>query len=310
MEVMSTVRALLFDIGEVVSPDQWPLLDEVERRTGRTITGRGPIDPDGDQVWQRYLRGELSFTGYWAEFALANGYDDWRQLFRELPFELGSDDFVHPDAAQLIRDARQAGLKIGSLTNDGVGINGMSFFEQIPLIASFDAFCDAQAYGGKPAPDAYLNAADALAVAPDEIVFLDDTTWCVDGARAVGMWGVLVDPTDRRTAFDAVRRIAGIGDVGETQHLLDRVVAAMQASDASAIEALVDPDVTVHVNGVRVALGNREAAEWATSAAVSDRVWLRAASGDTVAVEVGEEHTELWTLRRGRIIAIRRSGPH
>ena len=38
------------------------------------------LQPDGDPVWQSYLRGELSFTGYWAAYAKANGYDDWRLL--------------------------------------------------------------------------------------------------------------------------------------------------------------------------------------------------------------------------------------
>ena len=79
---MADVKALLFDIGEVVTTEQWHLLDAVEHRTGRTLVGRGPLDPAGDPVWQRYLVGELSFLGYWAEYATANGYDDWRQLFR------------------------------------------------------------------------------------------------------------------------------------------------------------------------------------------------------------------------------------
>ena len=43
-----------------------------------------------------------------------------------------------------------------------------------------------------------------------EVVFLDDTPECVDGARAVGMTGVVVDPDDRRPAFDEARRLLGI----------------------------------------------------------------------------------------------------
>jgi FMN phosphatase YigB (HAD superfamily) len=41
-------------------------------------------------------------------------------------------------------------------------------------------------------------------------VFLDDTPECVDGARAVGMTGIVVDPSDRRPAFDEARRLLGI----------------------------------------------------------------------------------------------------
>ena len=45
---------------------------------------------------------------------------------------------------------------------------------------------------------------------PEEIVFLDDTPECVDGARAVGMAAVLVDPLDRRSAFAEARRLLGM----------------------------------------------------------------------------------------------------
>lgn len=320
---MAGVKALLFDLGEVVTSEQWHLLDEVEARTGRPIPGRGPLDPGGDPLWRRYLAGELSYTGYWVELAHQGGFDDWRALFRAFPFDDDPDSFVHPEADRLIRDAQAAGLKIGALTNDGVGINGRDFFDGIPLISTFDAFCDAQAYGGKPAPGAYLNAARELGVAPEEVVFLDDMTYCVDGARAVGMLAVLVDPMDRRTAFDEVRRRAGIGDVGEAQRLVERVEAAYRADDLDTVMRLYDPDISIHWNGERVALGTDEARRFHAErlgVGTGDRrdlhvrKRLRAASGDTIAVEHESDHrgadgelvaaasAEFWTLRRGLIV--------
>jgi len=317
-----TVKALLFDIGEVVSTDQWHLLDEVEQRTGRTLVGRGPLDPTADPLWQRYLAGELSYTGYWVEYAAANGYGDWRELFRELPFDERPEAFVHPEAARLIRDAQLAGLKVGALTNDGVGINGRDFFDTIPIIAGFDSFSDAQAYGGKPAPGAYLAAADALGVAPDEVVFLDDLPYCVDGARAVGMWAVLIDPMDRRTGFDEARRLAGLVDSTAERFVRD-VEAAYLADDLERALALFDPDISIHWGGVRVALGHDEARRFHTDTLgvgtgerrdLRIRKRLRAASGDTLAVEhessyrrpdgteVRAASAEFWTLRRDRII--------
>ena len=323
---MSEYRALLFDIGEVVSCEQWAMLDEMETRTGRTIVGRGPLDPSSDPIWQRYLVGELSFTGYWAEFALANGYGDWRALFRDLPFGEDGDGFVHPEAAALIADAQAAGMKIGGLTNDGVGINGRGFFDTIPIIASFDAFCDAQSFGGKPAAGAYLNAAKELGVEPEQVIFLDDMTYCVDGARAVGMAAVLVDPMDRRIGFDEARRRAGIGDgspLTDAQRFVEQVANSYRSDDLDAVMGLFDPDISIHWNGVRVALGAEEARRYQAErlgVGTGDRndfhvtKRLRSASGDVIAVEHESSHrddagdlvhaasAEFWTLRRGLIL--------
>ena len=41
-------------------------------------------------------------------------------------------------------------------------------------------------------------------------MFLDDTPECVDGARAVGMHAIQVDPADRQAAFDRARELLGI----------------------------------------------------------------------------------------------------
>jgi FMN phosphatase YigB (HAD superfamily) len=318
-------RALLFDIGEVISPEQWATFDDIERATGRVIVGRGPMDPEGDPLWQRYLRGELSFTGYWYEFAQFNGYDDWRQLFRDTSSVTPGDRFVHPAAAALISDARQAGLLLGALTNDGVGIAGRAWFDSVPTLAAFDAFCDAQAYGGKPAAAAYLAAARELGVEPAEVIFLDDTTVCVDGARAIGMAAVLVDPMDRDTAFAEVRMLAGIGDVGTAQRIVDDVDAAYRTNDLDRIMGLFDPDISISWNGRRVALGAVEArrfhvevlglrAEATPGSGPSVRRQLRAASGSSISVECSSwidgpdglalqsGRAELWTMRRGLIV--------
>ena len=152
-----------------------------------------------------------------------------------------------------------AGLRIGALTNDGVGISGQSFFESVPIIAGFDAFCDAQRFGGKPAPAAYLNAASELGVHPGEVIFLDDMTYCVDGARAVGMQAVLVDPMERHVAFDEARGLAGIGSPDPAREAVVSVEAAYLSQDLDRIMALFDPDISIHWNGERVALGLDEA---------------------------------------------------
>ena len=202
--------ALLLDIGDVISAPVWEQFDELERQLGRPIVGRGPLDPSGDVPWQRFARGECSYYDYWRDFAVLNGYDDWRVLFRDLVLHL-PHRFGDPDAYALMEEARAAGLKVGVLTNDGVGIAGDDFFASLPEFQALDAFVDARELGwAKPDPEPYLRAADELGTAPERIVFLDDTQVCVDGAERVGMTGVLVDPIDKRPAFTRTRELLGL----------------------------------------------------------------------------------------------------
>ena len=141
------------------------------------------------------------------------GYDDWRDFVRDVSMVV-PEHFADPDAMALMRDARAAGRKVGVLTNDGVAINGYDFFMRIPEFAALDAFVDASELGGgKPAPEPYLYAARVLNVEPARVVFLDDMVDCVEGAKAIGMNGVLVDPLAKRAAFAQARSLLGLPSV-------------------------------------------------------------------------------------------------
>ena len=202
--------ALLLDIGDVITAKVWDQLDELGTHIGRPIVGRGPLDPDGDPPFLRYLAGEITFPEYWIEFAARNGYDEWRQLFRDLAHRL-PHRFGDPDAFALMAGARAAGYRVGVLTNDGVGIGGPGYFDRFPEFRALDAFVDAREFGSaKPDPEPYLRAAEALGTAPARIVFLDDAQYCIDGCERVGMTGVLVDPLDKLPAFDQTRKLLGL----------------------------------------------------------------------------------------------------
>ncbi len=205
--------ALLLDIGDVITAPIWDQLDELEQITGRCFVGRGPLAPEDDQLWRRYTSGELTFYDYWREYATAAGYTDWRDLFRELTVHL-PHRFGDLDAYALMADARAAGYKVGVLTNDGVGIGGHDFFSNLREFQLLDAFVDARQFGSaKPDPEPYLRAAEALDTPIERIVFLDDAQYCIDGARAVGMTGVLVDPVDKLPAFERTRALLGLSRV-------------------------------------------------------------------------------------------------
>ena len=203
-------EALLLDIGYVIIDISWPALDAYEDATGTKPPGREPFDVDGDARWREHLAGTITADGYWGQVARSRGLDGLTGLFRALA-DVVPDELFDRDAVALMRDARAAGRRVGVLSNDAYTFIGREFFAGRPEFAELDAFVDSTELGvRKPAPEAYLAAADALAVAPHGTVFLDDTPECVEGARRVGMLGILVDPFDRAPAFDRARELLGL----------------------------------------------------------------------------------------------------
>ena len=202
--------ALLFDVGDVLMESNWVVLDELERRTGRRFTGRGAMDPAGDPAWQRCLTGEIDIDEYWNQLAQSGGYPDRITMWRAMSVELGAGVFAD-DALALVDEARAAGVKVGILSNDLYKASTREWVASRPEFAKFDVLVDCTDFGErKPAAGPYLKAAADFGLPPDEIVFLDDTPYCIEGARAVGMIAVPVDPLARSHGFDLARRLVGL----------------------------------------------------------------------------------------------------
>jgi putative hydrolase of the HAD superfamily len=207
-----TYEALLLDVGYVIIDLSWSAVAAYEAATGRQVAGREAVEPEGDVQWQEHRSGTITADEYWDHVAKARGLDGFITLFRGIA-DVVPDELFDPAAVALMRDARAAGRRVGVLTNDGYSFIGRQFFARRPEFAGLDAFVDATDVGvRKPAPGAYLAAAEALGVGPEAVVFLDDTPECVEGARRVGMVGVLVDPFDRTPAFDQARELLGLSD--------------------------------------------------------------------------------------------------
>ena len=316
-------KALLFDVGDVVLKSNWAMLDELERATGSKVPGRGPLDPGGDPDWGRYLAGELSFRDYWEAKAHGGGFADRYAMWREMCRRLGREQFDET-ALALIDEARAAGVPVGILSNDLVAIGGRQWVDSRPELNGYDAFVDSTEFGErKPAPGPYLAAADQLGLAPEDIVFLDDTVACVEGARAVGMLAVHVDPTDREPAFTRARQLVGLLPPKAGSDVVEAAAAAYEAVDLDAVIALFHPDAVIYWNGERVAEGHDEIRAFHLTRLGFDRPprddyrlrkTLRAADGDTLAVEWVSTYRradgsqvrrcggEFWTMRYGRLI--------
>ncbi|MGD0082201.1 MAG: HAD-IA family hydrolase [Acidimicrobiales bacterium] len=90
--------------------------------------------------------------------------------------------------------------KTATLSNSFVGAR-----EREREAYGFEDLCDVVVYSReegreKPDPRFYRIVIERLGVEPHEAVFLDDTQACIDGARRVGMTGVLFVNNDQAIA--------------------------------------------------------------------------------------------------------------
>jgi HAD superfamily hydrolase (TIGR01509 family) len=189
------VSALLLDVGFVIIDVTPESTRAYEQATGKLIPGLADAAAARD----------------WDEVGRSAGLGDMVGLFRALATVAPETLFV-PEAVALIEEAHDGGVPVGVLTNHAYAILEPAWFAGRPELALLRTFIDAAAIGyPKPDPQGYRIAAAELGVRPEEVVFLDDTPECVDGARAVGMTAIIVDPDDRLAAFDEARRILGLG---------------------------------------------------------------------------------------------------
>jgi putative hydrolase of the HAD superfamily len=97
---------------------------------------------------------------------------------------------LEPDPAMVaaVRAARAGGIRTGLASNSW----GESGYERDRFGDLFDAVVISAEVGlRKPDPEIYLLAAERIGVPPAECVFVDDLLHNVDGARAVGMEGIV-----------------------------------------------------------------------------------------------------------------------
>ena len=213
-----SARGLLWDIGVVFFKSVWELVPDFERLyelpTG-TFPGLGALDPDGDPLWQRYLAGELTERDYWLTYvkqaelngAPLNGHP---HLMAAMHQETGYDT-VRPEAWDLFNDVNDAGFVQGVLTNEMVGFQGRTWVNSQPWYPSMRVLIDSTETGiRKPDPRAYQLAIDGMGVPAEDIVFIDDSPYYIDGGREVGLQCVLLDVLDPQAAFAEARELLGL----------------------------------------------------------------------------------------------------
>jgi putative hydrolase of the HAD superfamily len=212
-------RGLLLDIGGVVhrtgihlvgrladhEPAMKPVLDRI-----------GGIASDRDELWQQVMRHQVTEREYWArraaELGAALGQTWDTRILMDRFYELPEQEWLCAGTVELMTEAKAAGLRVGALTNDMTAFHGPEWLARQEHLKLFDVIVDASLTRVmKPDPAAFRGGIEALGLPAEQIVFLDDMPWNVDGARQAGMTAVRVPWDDPAPAIDTARDLLGLG---------------------------------------------------------------------------------------------------
>lgn len=207
--------ALLLDFGGVISKTLFECHGDTERHFGLpsgTLLWRGPLDPDGDELWRAMLAEKITEREYWRRRAAELGQMLGRALeVRDLIGATRGDDpnrIVRPEAASAIHRAKAAGCRVGVLSNELELFYGREVLSRLTILNDVDCVVDgSSSHVLKPSPEAYARALEALGTTADRTVFADDQPRNVAGARAVGMTAIAFDVRHPAASFQEIERL-------------------------------------------------------------------------------------------------------
>lgn len=214
-----TYQGLLLDIGGVVHNTGVHMVGRLAEREPAmrpVIEKIGGIASDRDELWQQMLRRRIGEREYWAQRAAELGAAvgeawDTRALMDRF-YLLPEQEWLCAATIELMTDAKAAGLRLGALTNDMTAFHGAEWVARQEHLKLFDVVVDASLTGVlKPDPAAFRGGIEALGLPAEQIVFLDDMPWNVEGARQAGMTAVRVPWDDPGPAIDTARNLLGLG---------------------------------------------------------------------------------------------------
>lgn len=191
------VTAVVVDIGGVLEiTEPRPLLDLWEPRFG---LDRGELVERTRHVWRDGAVGAI--TEAQVHSALRALLDAEPALVDEFLADIWVDYLgtLNTGLYAFLRELRPR-YRTGIISNSFVGAR-----EREQELYRFDEITDVIVYSHevgmeKPDPRIYRLACERLGVRPEEAVFLDDVPEAVEGARQVGMHGVVFQDNDQAVA--------------------------------------------------------------------------------------------------------------
>lgn len=206
---MSEIRAVLFDIGGVLTVSPVHRIITFCGERGISDDTRRAIFATGDGPWSRFERSELTRDEFIAEFdghimssgAAACGPDFMTWFFEGFEPRPAMIATVH-----FLRDRMKVGAITNNVARDEAPARRTSGLD---VHSMFDVVVESALVGArKPEPRIFQVACELLEIEPHEAVFLDDLGENLKGARALGMTTIKVDET--LSALDELEQVLGL----------------------------------------------------------------------------------------------------
>ena len=207
---MSALPHVVWDMGGILYVYVTEMLVDVGRHRGWPLD-RIPLGPTGaipDPDYHRMLAGEFGEPEYLdiiRSRLAAEGIDF------DPPRDLDWKGMTRPEVWEAVRRINEAGHRQALLTNDATRWLGPNWWETWEPARWFDVMVDVMTLGKrKPHPETYLTVTEAMGVAPDECLFVDDLPVNCRGAEALYMSSHLFDIRDPAGSVQSLLSRIGI----------------------------------------------------------------------------------------------------
>ncbi len=209
-------RALVLDFGGVISRtlfETHPMTEQALGLAPGSLGWQGPFDPSSDALWVAMQNDELTEREYWSqrtrEVSKLVG-EQWTEMSQFVMAARGADPetIIRPEALAAMAEAQAAGARLAILSNELDLFYGVGFRAKLPLMNQFEVIIDATyTHILKPDTRAYLSCAEALGMACEDCVFVDDQLRNIIGAREVGMQTVHFDVQQPHQSYQQALRL-------------------------------------------------------------------------------------------------------
>ncbi len=206
---MSDIDVVLWDIGQVLYQSPFERFGELEAHTGMPegTLPRGPFSPRGDPAYDEVDSGARDEPGYWRDIeTLAQESVPGLHIYDALR-ELGWEGRGRPVVVALLADIPSR-YRQAVLTNDATKFLGEGWRTSWEYAGFFERIVDSLDIGvRKPEKTAFTAAVDLLGADASRVLFVDDLTANVEGARNAGLQAFRFDTTDPAASVAALRAL-------------------------------------------------------------------------------------------------------